>query len=83
MQWKDMNISGTAVPASVQKEAFNAWTGRPLKTATTLMEELISAGCDEKAAYRCADRMLQKARRAKVITFEKGVWHPGAKTNPK
>lgn len=40
-----------------------------------LMEtQLIQHGCDKKAAYRAADRVLQRLRKSGDLVFRKGAW---------
>lgn len=79
MIWdKTMTVEGaTATPAQLT-DAWGRWMLDPLKTAARLASILSSVGVDGPAKYwptaRLADRMLQRARKAGEIRFEKGRW---------
>ncbi len=69
----------TATPEQLTK-AWERWVeSRDLKTATSLAVALTRAGavgtCKFWPTARVADRMLQKARKAGAIRFERGQWH--------
>lgn len=43
-------------------------------TYSTLQGELVAAGCDKAAAYRAADRVLQKLKKAGQLAWKGSRW---------
>ena len=86
MQFKDMKVYGTPVNADIQKKAFGQFMNeikrRGPQTLLVLESFLSNLGLPwatsttpTSVAHRAADRMLQRARKAGVLTFTKGAWH--------
>lgn len=87
MQFKDMMVYSSLVSADVQTKAFEQFLKKienngpqTLLTLEALLNNLgvswvRNYGNPTSVAHRAADRLLQKARKAKIIVFTKGAWH--------
>lgn len=71
-----MNVEGKIVDDAKIDEAVKEILSARLNFGARDMEEkLINHGVDTLAAYRAADRTLQKLRRQGKIFFDRGLWY--------
>ena len=75
---KPITADGHDATVEQQKAAWVGWIGCGCRTSSTLAHWLIRSGAgNDVFSWRCdrvADKMLQRARKAGVIRFEKGRW---------
>lgn len=81
-----MSADGAEATAEQLTAAWVRWCDGRLMTATALATTLLRVGvCGKNVCWptaRLADRMLQKARKAGAIRFEKGRWVMCAEPKP-
>lgn len=70
-----MKVDGVEISQATIDEAVASTLGAGRRFAFgDLQTALMRAGVDERSSYRCADRTLQKLRRAGRIVFLSGRW---------
>lgn len=72
IKWKDVNVNGVVFAASGVARLFNEWDASTGAMGLTRdADKLFSVKSDTSIHYRLSDRILQKARKAGVISYDK------------
>lgn len=74
MIFKPMRVYGVEISEETQRQAIESLRRYSEFEAWDMQSALIVHGAPFTAHLRGADRLLQKARRAGLIRFERGAW---------
>lgn len=69
-----MIVDGIEVSADTVAKAISDMRVCDRFTYMAMQTQLILHGCDKQAAYRAADRVLQRLRKNGEIVFRKQAW---------
>ena len=71
-----MNVEGTEIPDHLIEHALLGLNAKSGFTFAEFQSALVRVGVGKYPAYRCADRSLQKMRKAGTVFFSNKKWWP-------
>lgn len=78
---KTMRVDGLEVDLSIIKQHWDAWIETLPNYSETLFQSIMQCGYGVSTTYGAADLLRQRARKANLIHYRRGLWHKGPKPN--